>query len=218
MHPRFNPITRRGGLSARPGRPERAPLHVGVVILVLAAACSSEPRNVPAQTAPSTSPHLSIGQLPPIDVDAMLTHTKVLSSDEYEGRAPGTKGEELAVTYIADQFKRVGLQPGNSDGTYIQKVPLVGITPKPAPLVFSKDGHRQTLKWKDDVVAWTKHVAPSASIANSEVVFVGYGVVAPEYNWDDYKDVDVKGKTLLMLVNDPPVADASNAEELDAKT
>jgi Zn-dependent M28 family amino/carboxypeptidase len=173
---------------------------------------------VPAQTAPSTSPHLSIGQLPPIDVDAMLTHTKVLSSDEYEGRAPGTKGEELAVTYIADQFKQVGLQPGNSDGTYIQKVPLVGITPKPAPLVFSKGGQRQTLKWKDDVVAWTKHVAPSASINNSEVVFVGYGVVAPEFNWDDYKDLDVKGKTLLMLVNDPPVVDASNAEELDAKT
>jgi Zn-dependent M28 family amino/carboxypeptidase len=148
----------------------------------------------------------------------MLTHTKVLSSDEYEGRAPGTKGEELAVTYLVDQFKQAGLQPGNGDGTYIQKVPLVGITAKPAPLVFSKDGQRQTLKWKDDVVAWTKHVAPSASIANSEVVFVGYGVVAPEFNWDDYKDVDVKGKTLLMLVNDPPVVDAGNAEELDAKT
>jgi Zn-dependent M28 family amino/carboxypeptidase len=184
----------------------------------LAAACSSEPRTAPAQTAPSTSQHVSIGQLPPIDVDAMLAHTKVLSSDEYEGRAPGTKGEELAVTYLADQFKKAGLKPGNSDGTYIQKVPLVGITAKPAPLVFSKDGQRQTLKWKDDVVAWTKHVAPSASIANSEVVFVGYGVVAPEFNWNDYKDVDVKGKTLLMLVNDPPVADASNAEELDAKT
>jgi Zn-dependent M28 family amino/carboxypeptidase len=190
-----------------------------VCIALFAAACSSEPKTgAPAQTAPSTSQHLSIGQLPPIDVDAMLTHTKVLSSDEYEGRAPGTKGEELAVTYLADQFKQAGLQPGNGDGTYIQKVPLVGITAKPAPLVFSKDGQRQTLKWKDDVVAWTKHVAPSASIANSEVVFVGYGVVAPEFNWDDYKDVDVKGKTLLMLVNDPPVVDAGNAEELDAKT
>ena len=190
-----------------------------VIFALVAGACSSEPKTaVPPPTAPATSPHLSIGQLPPIDVDAMLAHTKVLSSDQYEGRAPGTKGEELAVTYIADQFRKAGLQPGNTDGTYIQKVPLVGITAKPAPLVFNKDGRRQTLKWKDDVVAWTKHVAPSASIANSEVVFVGYGVVAPEFNWDDYKDVDVKGKTLLMLVNDPPVADASNAEELDAKT
>jgi hypothetical protein len=210
MDPRFNSITRRGGLSARP-------LRVCVVILALvAAACSSEPKT--GAPAPPTAQHLSIGQLPPIDIEAMLAHTKILSSDEYEGRAPGTKGEERAVTYIADQFKNVGLKPGNSDGTYFQKVPLVGITAKPAPLVFSKGGQRQTLKWKDDVVAWTKHVAPSASISNSEVVFVGYGVVAPEFNWDDYKDVDVKGKTLLMLVNDPPVTEASNPEELDAKT
>ena len=214
-------LWRRAALSGRPGRAESPLLRVAFIVFLIALvahACSSEPRNAPAQTAPSTSQHLSIGQLPPIDVDAMLTHTKVLSSDEYEGRAPGTKGEELAVTYLADQFKKAGLKPGNSDGTYIQKVPLVGITAKPAPLVFSRDGQRQTLKWKDDVVAWTKHVAPSASIANSEVVFVGYGVVAPEFNWDDYKGVDVKGKTLLMLVNDPPVADAGNAEELDAKT
>src|SRR4051812_23834832 len=189
------------------------------LVAALAAACSSEPKTgAPAQAAPSTSQRVSIGQLPPVDIDAMLAHTKILSSDEYEGRAPGTTGEQLAVTYIADQFKKAGLQPGNNDGSYFQKVPLVGITAKPAPLVFSKGGQRQTLKWKDDVVAWTKHVAPSASINNSEVVFVGYGVVAPEFNWDDYKDVDVKGKTLLMLVNDPPVTDASNSEELDAKT
>jgi len=186
---------------------------------MLAAACSSEPKTgAPAQTAPSTSQRISIGQLSAVDIDAMLAHTKILSSDEYEGRGPGTKGEQLAVTYIADQFKKAGLQPGNTDGSYFQKVPLVGITAKPAPLVFSKGGQRQTLKWKDDVVAWTKHVAPSASINNSEVVFVGYGVVAPEFNWNDYKDVDVKGKTLLMLVNDPPVTDASNPEELDPKT
>jgi len=168
--------------------------------------------------APSTSVHLPIGQLPAIDLDALLAHTKTLSSDEFEGRAPGTKGEELAVTYLADQFKKAGLKPGNTDGTYFQSVPLVGITPTPATLVFKKGAQQQTLKWKDDVVAWTKHVAPSASIENSELVFVGYGVVAPEFNWDDYKGVDLKGKTLVMLVNDPPVPDPSNASELDAKT
>src|SRR3954462_1638878 len=189
------------------------------LVAALAAACSSEPKTGgPAQAAPSTSQRVSIGQLPPVDIDAMLAHTKILSSDEYEGRAPGTKGEQLAVTYIADQFKKAGLQPGNNDGSYFQKVPLVGITAKPAPLVFSRDGHRQTLKWKDDVVAWTKHVAPSARIKDSEVVFVGYGVVAPEFNWDDYKDVDVKGKTLLVLVNDPPVPDPSKPDQLDPKT
>jgi Zn-dependent M28 family amino/carboxypeptidase len=204
----------------RYGRPRaRFGLSSIAIAAMLAAACSSEPKTAaPAQSAPATSPHLAIGQMPTIDVAALLAHTKTLSSDAYEGRAPGTKGEELAVTYIADEFKKVGLKPGNTDGTYFQKVPLVGITPKPAPLVFTKDGRRQTLTWKDDVVAWTKHVAPSASISNSEVVFVGYGVVAPEFNWDDYKGVDVKGKTVVMLVNDPPVPDASNAEELDAKT
>ena len=147
---------------------------------------------------------LTLAQLPDIDTGAVLAHTKVLSSDEFEGRLPGTKGEELTVAYLIDQFKKAGLKPGNTDGTYIQKVPLVGITPVPAPLVFAKGSQQLTLKWKDDVVAWTKHVADVASIEKSELVFVGYGVVAPEYNWDDYKGVDVKGKTLVMLVNDPP--------------
>ena len=181
-------------------------------------ACSSAEKPPAAAQPASTSPHVPIGQLPPIDNDALLAHTKVLSSDEYEGRAPGSKGEELSVAYLADQFQKAGLKPGNSDGTYFQKVPLVGITPTPAPLVFKKGTQQQTLKWKDDVVAWTKHVAPSAAIANSDLVFVGYGVVAPEFNWDDYKGFDVKGKTLVMLVNDPPVPDPNNANELDAKT
>src|SRR5262245_35018014 len=89
----------------------------------------------PSANAPalSTSTHIPIGQLPAIDLDALLTHTKTLSSDEFEGRAPGTKGEELSVTYLADQFKKAGLKPGNTDGTYFQSVPLVGITPSPAP-------------------------------------------------------------------------------------
>jgi Zn-dependent M28 family amino/carboxypeptidase len=159
-----------------------------------------------------------IGDLPDPDVDAVLAHTKVLASDEFQGRAPGTKGEELTVAYLIDQFRKIGLKPGNRDGTYIQKVPLVGITPTPAPLVFEKGSQKQTLAWKDDVVAWTKHVADSATLENSELVFVGYGVVAPEYSWDDYKGLDVRGKTLVMLVNDPPVPNPDNAAELDQKT
>src|SRR5207253_2373828 len=169
-------------------------------LAVIAGACSSEPQlqSSSAPLPPSTSRQIPIGQLPAVDTDALLQHTKVLSSDEYEGRAPGTKGEDLTVRYLEEQFRNVGLKPGNTDGTYVQKVPLVGITPTPAPLVFKKGAQQQTLKWKDDVVAWTKHVAPSASLDNSELVFVGYGVVAPEFNWDDYKGVDVKGKTLVM--------------------
>src|SRR5262245_24005969 len=173
---------------------------------------------IPGSLAGSAPPRVPMAQMPALDTDALLEHTKVLSSDEFEGRAPGTKGEELTVNYLVEQFKKFGLRPGNTDGTYVQKVPLVGITPTPAPLVFKKGAQTQTLKWRDDVVAWTKHVADSASLKDSELVFVGYGVVAPEYNWDDYKDVDVKGKTLVMLVNDPPVPDPANASELDSKT
>jgi Zn-dependent M28 family amino/carboxypeptidase len=159
----------------------------------------------------------TIAQLPDVDTNAVLGHVKVLSSDEYEGRAPGSQGEQLTVAYLIDQFKKIGLKPGNTDGTYVQKVPLVGITPTPAPLVLARGSKTLTLKWKDDVVAWTKHVADAASIDKSDLVFVGYGVVAPEVNWDDYKGVDVKGKTIVMLVNDPPVRDPSNPTELDPK-
>jgi Zn-dependent M28 family amino/carboxypeptidase len=179
-------------------------------LVLLLVACSKPP-------VTSTPQQIPMSQLPSVDPAAILAHTKVLSSDEFEGRGPGTKGEALTVNYLVDQFKKMGLKPGNTDGTYVQKVPLVGITPAPAPLVFEKGGRRQTLQWKDDVVAWTKHVADSASINRSELVFVGYGIVAPEYNWDDYKGVDVKGKTVVMLVNDPPVADAANPSELDPK-
>src|SRR6202048_4145849 len=183
------------------------------------AACSGSKPQAPADARrpPAAAPQLMIGQLPDIDIAAILAQTKMLSSDQFEGRAPGTPGEEKSIAFLQDQFKKVGLKPGNTDGTYVQKVPLVGITPVPAPLVFSKGSENQTLKWKDDVVAWTKHVANTASLAGSELVFVGYGVVAPEFSWDDYKGVDVKGKTLVMLVNDPPVADPANAAELDPK-
>ncbi|HWF85445.1 MAG TPA: M28 family metallopeptidase [Vicinamibacterales bacterium] len=186
---------------------------------VVAVACSdAKPQPAAEAPPPRVWQHVPIGQLPPIDMNALLAHTKVLASDDFEGRAPGTPGEEHTVAFLVDQFKKAGLKPGNTDGTYIQKVPLVGITPSPAPLVFKKGPAKQILKWKDDVVAWTKHVAPTASIDDSELVFVGYGVVAPEFNWDDYKGMDVKGKTLVMLVNDPPVPDPTNPSALDPKT
>jgi Zn-dependent M28 family amino/carboxypeptidase len=187
---------------------------------LFAVACSNSP--APASSTVDAGPsvpggHVAIGQLPDIDMAAVLTHTKALSSDEFEGRLPGTKGEQLTVAYLVDQFKKAGLKPGNADGTYIQKVPLVGITSAPAPLVVTKGRQEQTVRWREDFVAWTRHVAATAAITDSELVFVGYGVVAPEFNWDDYKGLDVKGKTLVMLVNDPPVVDSSNPSELDAK-
>ena len=147
--------------------------------------------------------------MPTVDGSAILAHVKILASDEFEGRAPGTKGEDLTVKYLVDEFQKLRLKPGNTDGTFIQKVPLVGITPDPATaLTFKKGAQAETLKFKDDFVAWTKHVADSASLDDSELVFVGYGVEAPEFKWDDYKGVDVKGKTIVVLINDPPLADS----------
>ncbi len=174
---------------------------------------------------------IPMSALPQIDPNKILDHIKELGSDKFQGRAPGTEGENITVSYLESQFKALGLKPGNPDGTYVQKVPLVGITgSNTQPLVFKREaggGRREAqagsaeslqLKWKDDVVAWSKHVAPSASIADSEVVFAGYGVTAPEYDWDDFKGLDVKGKTIVVLVNDPPIPDPADTSKLDAKT
>ena len=167
-------------------------------------------------TQPAGKPDAAL-TAPAIDPGRLLAHIKALSADEFEGRAPGTKGEELTVSYITNQFQQLGLKPGNTDGTFIQKVPLVGITPDPPTLTLARGGRRRALKYPDDFLAWTKHVSESAGLDNSELVFVGYGVVAPEYNWDDFKGLDLKGKTLVMLVNDPPVPDPTDPTKLDPK-
>ena len=130
--------------------------------VLCAAACSSQTPPPAATSATASGPTLA--QLPGVDMTAVLAHTRTLSSDEFEGRAPGTDGERRTVDYLVSEFTKAGLKPGNPDGTFIQKVPLVGITPTPAPLVFRKGDRQQTLKWKDDVVAWTKHVAETASL------------------------------------------------------
>ncbi|HKE05596.1 MAG TPA: M28 family metallopeptidase [Blastocatellia bacterium] len=147
--------------------------------------------------------------------DDLLRHIKTLASDEYEGRAPGTKGEELTVNYLTEQFKRLGLKPGNPDGSYAQKVPLIGYTPQPSAS-FSVGGKRMSLA-TEDYLARSPRFAPETKVENSDLVFVGYGVVAPEYGWDDFKGVDVKGKTIVMLINDPPVPDPADPNKLDEK-
>src|SRR3982751_6661773 len=151
-----------------------------------------------------------------ITPDGLLAHIKVLASDEFEGRAPGAKGEELSVKYITDQFKKTGLQPGNPDGTYTQEVPLAGIKSEPR-MSFVVGDKTMDLKDQDDFVASSARLQPEIKIEKSDLVFVGYGVVAPEYGWDDYKNVDVKGKTLLMLIGDPPLPDPKNPSRLDEK-
>ena len=145
----------------------------------------------------------------------MLARDKVLASDEFEGRAPGTPGEEKTVAYLVSEFKKMGLEPGNPDGTYLQAVPLVGITSKPT-LSFKIGGKPMEMTPINDFVGPTSRVVSHVAVKDSDVVFVGYGVVAPEYNWDDYKGVDVRGKTIVMLINDPPVIDPKTGE-LDPK-
>lgn len=185
-------------------------LAILLTLAMLPAACGG------SKAAPA--PEAAQIAAPAIDGNAVLAHTKVLASDEYEGRAPGTKGEELTVAYITEQFKKAGLKPGNPDGSFIQKVPMVGITAAPdATLVFKKGAKQQKLKWRDDFVTWTKRVTETVNVDKSEVVFVGYGVRAPEFNWDDYKGVDLRGKTIVVLVGDPPVPDPNDPAKLDDK-
>ncbi len=151
-----------------------------------------------------------------ITPDGLLAHIKVLASDEFEGRAPGSKGEDLSVKYITDQFKKIGLKPGNPDGTYTQEVPLAGIKSEPR-MSFVIGDKPMDLKYPDDFVASSARLQPEIKIEKSDVVFVGYGVVAPEYGWNDYKNVDVKAKTLLMLIGDPPIPDPKDPSKLDDK-
>ena len=149
-----------------------------------------------------------------LSADTLLAEIEVLASDELEGRAPGSAGEAKTVAYLTEQFNALGLQPGNPDGTWVQNVPLVGITPMPGDtLTVTKDGDTRTLEPGRDYVAATKHVVDEVSV-DAEFVFVGYGAVAPEYDWDDFRDVDVRGKILLFLVNDPPLDDAFGGDAM----
>lgn len=176
-------------------------------LVALAACAGDKAPGTPANEAPAVVP---VEALAVIDTATLMRHIRVLANDSLMGRQPGSAGEDKTVAYLVEQFKAIGAAPGNTDGTYIQKVPLVGITVTNAPsMTFSKDGKTRSLKWRDDFVAWTKHVAPTAKLDKSELVFVGYGTEAPEFNWDDFKGVDVAGKTVVMLVNDPPLADTA---------
>ena len=201
-------------------RRKHAPL-LCAALLSLAAGCTTQQPAVNQSTSPTPAAPAAMN-VPPdlkpavesITADDMLRHTKELSSDAYEGRGPGTKGEELTVKYLTEQFQRLGLKPGNPDGTFVQKAPLVGFKAEPTA-TLSAGGRELALKFPDDFVAVTRRTQPEVSVTNSDVVFVGYGVVAPEYGWDDYKDVDVRGKTIVMLINDPAVPSPSNPNELD---
>ncbi len=165
------------------------PLIAALMLLPLAACTTGDkPETV-------TAPEISLQTLKDV--------TKTLSSDAFEGRAPGSAGEEKSLAYIVEQFKAAGLQPGNN-GSWFQDVPLVEISAKNvSPLTFTGGSENLSLAYGPDMVVSTYRVTPHIEVKDSPVVFVGYGINAPERGWNDYEGVDVKGKTVIILVNDP---------------
>lgn len=140
------------------------------------------------------------------NADSLKLHVAELSNDSLQGRKPFTLGETKTIAYLQKEFKAAGLEPGNGD-SFIQEVPMVNIqTTAAADMQVSSSKGNFKLKGFDDYVIWTDKITDKVSFENDEVVFAGYGVVAPEYNWNDYAGVDVKGKIVIVMVNDPGFA------------
>ncbi|HET8657169.1 MAG TPA: M28 family metallopeptidase, partial [Longimicrobiaceae bacterium] len=184
------------------------PFSLGLAAALALAAGACARTDPPA--APSAAPE---GES--ITAASLLGHIEVLASDRFEGRALATPGEDSTIAYLTDQFRRMGLVPGNPDGTYVQSVPMIGFTPKP-DASFHAGGRTIALRFPEDYVAYSRRVQPRIDVHGSDLVFVGYGVQAPEYDWDDFKDVDVRGKTVVILINDPPVPDPADPSRLDS--
>jgi hypothetical protein len=149
-----------------------------------------------------------------IATDNLLGHIQELSSDAYEGRLPGTPGEEKSVAYLISQIQAIGLQPGTPTGDFVQNVPLYSIRSQGTILIAAK-GTGIPLSSGADFVLWSTLPEERIEVRDSDLVFVGHGVVAPEYQWDDYAGMDVEGKTVMVLTGDPSVADPRDATKLD---
>lgn len=141
-----------------------------------------------------------------ITAEDLSKDIRILSSDEFEGRSPSSEGEVKSINYIKEEYEKIGLLPGNKD-SYFQEVPMVSITASPGAKLNIL-GNRKTneFTYADEFMATTMRVTDTVSLKNSEMIFVGYGTVAPEYKWNDYEGLDVRGKTVVMLVNDPGFA------------
>lgn len=196
-------------------------MHIRRIALIAAAflsvalltnhSISAAPKTPAAQAEKHFGSHLppaAISAMQSIRPDNIETHVRFLSHDLLEGRGTGQRGGDIAAEYIAAQFALDGLKPAGDNGSYLQKVPMVGITPAADTrfTLIPSRGSAMELKPLVDYVAYDQTQQPESTI-DAEIVYVGYGIEAPEYNWDDYKGVDVKGKVLLMLVNEPPSDD-----------
>ncbi len=182
-------------------------LSVGAWTAGLRAATAASPKNSSTANA-ARLPSAAFAAMDTINPEHLRAHVRFLSDDLLEGRGTGQRGGDIAAQYIATQFALYGLKPAGDNGTYMQKVPLVGITPLPDTRFWlvPEQGSAMELKPLEDYVAYDETQQRESDV-DAEVVYVGYGIEAPEYNWDDYKGKDVKGKVLLMLVNEPPSDD-----------
>lgn len=166
------------------------------------------PARVKHETAVVHLPSAAFAGLETISPEHIRWHVRFLAHDLLEGRGTGQRGGDIAAEYIATQFAEYGLKPAGDHGTYMQKVPLVGITTSPETQfsLVPKRGEAMNLKPLDEYVAYDQTQQLESEV-DAPIIFVGYGIEAPEYNWDDYKNADVRGKVLLMLVNEPPSND-----------
>jgi hypothetical protein len=174
---------------------------------LIAALCTCLGADAPAIPARASSA---------ITPESILKHIRILASDEYEGRAPGSAGEKKTLDYILAQCRALKLTPGNPDGTWLQRVPLWGITSS-GEVSVQAGGTSFPLAAGVDYRVTSMVPKAAIDIADTPVVFVGYGIVAPEYQWNDYKNVDVKGKAVMILGGDPPLADPKDPSRLDPK-
>lgn len=142
---------------------------------------------------------------PGITDESLLSHIEVISSDDFEGRAPASRGEDLTVEYIVENLREMGISPGMPDESYIQEFPLLGqqVDGSSAEIIISGGGQEIRLKYTADFMAWPSNESEQVDINNAELLYVGYGIQAPEFNWNDYKDADVAGKILVFKNSDP---------------
>ncbi len=180
-----------------------ARLPVLVAVFSLFAACSQS--ELPAADDGGTAEIPLDAQRSQVEAD-LHTHTEVLAADEFGGRSPGTAGEELTVAHLVEQFEALGLEPGNGE-SWVQDVPITAVTTDPsATLSIRGSEFEADLAYAEEMVVFTQRQVESVAVEDSELVFVGYGISAPERGWDDYADLDVTGKTAVILINDPGYA------------
>jgi Zn-dependent M28 family amino/carboxypeptidase len=176
-------------------------MRSGVVLLVLASAAIQPAWS---QQSDRAAPGAQVARA--VDGNVVRAHLEFLADDALEGRRPGTRGGELAAKYIAAQFQRLGLEPAGDSGTYFHRVPIITLTPNPTLRVGGPSGTE--LAYRSDYVLWSMRNEPTTKV-QGELVFAGYGIVAPEYQWNDYADLDVKNKIVVALVNDPGLRDST---------